>query len=87
MEDYSNVIPVHWFVLNISSPCDSSTNHTAVIHFVLHTICTFMILAAMTVFALPLHFVFAISVELEGTGKNTKRKHCRATIALAGAPW
>jgi hypothetical protein len=45
-----------------------------------------MILAAMTVFALPLHFVFAISVELEETGKNKKRKLCRATIALAGAP-
>jgi hypothetical protein len=68
MEDYTNVISVHLicggFVLNISSLCGSSTNHNAVIHFSWQAICTVMILAAMIVFAPPLHFVFSISLQL-----------------------
>jgi hypothetical protein len=52
------------FVLNISSLCGSSTNHNAVINSGWQAICSFMILAAMTVFASSLHSVFSISVEL-----------------------
>jgi hypothetical protein len=47
------------FVLNISS-----IKHNAVIHFGWQAVCSFMILAAMTVFTPPLHFEFSISREL-----------------------